>query len=609
MSYTHFIALIQTLLLYVFLAAAYFGWGKVFILAATRKKERTENIPHSFLIWSGWACSLLVFQSIHFFLPIHVYSVGPVLLLGAGFSLAFLLRNGASPCGLLHFTGPQSKYVGVAIIIGLLMTGSWLASRAMLPPNIYDSGLYHLNVIRWTNEFPLVPGLGNLHGRLAFNSSFFTYVAALNLYPFFGNGRSIANSFLILLTVGTLFELLSPCLIQPRLLLQASPMKWATPLLCIPVITYWALSSGGVMSPSPDLTSSLLQVTLFVIFVGSVARFLKDRTVPFPESLILCLLAATAITIKLSSVAFCGTIIVFAVLGILSGAQRPLSHAVRFLLPPVVVLIVFCLRGFVLSGAPLYPSAIGYIDTEWSVPLQQVTDVRNWVYSWARQPKVHWEEVLGSWAWFEPWFQRVAGQTTDVVYPLAVSLVCGILALVPCRHLEREQFLRQYLLSGIIPIPILAALVFWFLTAPDPRFANASFMLLAVSAIVLLLSKVQPNLGKIGMVAVICLLFIIGNLNLLHWAYSHRWIIKPISMDGWHPVKRVPMDVKVTTSGLHVYVPISGDQCWDAPLPCTPYFNESLRLRDPADMASGFTVRPIENNAKNAEPKDALDKE
>jgi len=592
---------ILTLLFYAFLTAAHFGWGKAFIVTVTRNESRTENVPLSFLVWTGWAFTLLLFQFVHFFLPINIYSVGPILFIGAAFSLAFLLRTRPARCGLSLFTGCPSRYAVTGIVFGLLLAASWLAARAMLPIDNYDSGLYHLNAIRWTNEYPLVPGLGNLHGRLAFNSSFFTYVAALNLHPLFGNGRSVANSFLILLTVATLLELLSRFLRRPSLVLQSPPIQWATPLFCLPYIAYWALSSNGVSAPSPDLTSSLLQVTIFVVFVRLLARIMEDRTVPFSDSLILSLLAATAITVKLSNVAFCGTIMVLVMFGILSTARRPLNHAVRFVLPLVVVLMVFCVRGIVLSGAPLYPSTIGYINAEWSVPLKHVTNERNWVYSWARQPKIHWEQVLGSWAWFEPWFQSVVGRTIDVVFPLAVFLVCSALALVvPCR-LERNRFSRQCLLSGIILTPIWVALVFWFLTAPAPRFANASFMLLAVSAIVSLLSNIQLNVSRRGMFTVICIIFVVANLNLLYWAFSHRWTVTHVSVDGWHKVNRVPLNEKVTSSGLRVYVPVSGDQCWDAPLPCTPYFHKGLRLRDPDNVASGFTVRPLENNEKIAE--------
>jgi hypothetical protein len=31
-------------------------------------------------------------------------------------------------------------------------------------------------------------------------------------------------------------------------------------------------------------------------------------------------------------------------------------------------------------------------------------------------------------------------------------------------------------------------------------------------------------------------------------------------------------------SGFEINVPVTGDQCWNIPLPCTPYFNESLSI-------------------------------
>jgi hypothetical protein len=55
------------------------------------------------------------------------------------------------------------------------------------------------------------------------------------------------------------------------------------------------------------------------------------------------------------------------------------------------------------------------------------------------------------------------------------------------------------------------------------------------------------------------------------------------------PLPRPAIVVRHTLSGLAVYVPTEGQQCWDAPLPCTPYFDPSLRLRDESSPRWGFT--------------------
>src|SRR5688500_16524798 len=60
---------------------------------------------------------------------------------------------------------------------------AWLVGTAAVaylaagPPLVYDTGFYHAQAVRWINEYPAVPGLANLHGRLAFNSSWFVWGA------------------------------------------------------------------------------------------------------------------------------------------------------------------------------------------------------------------------------------------------------------------------------------------------------------------------------------------------------------------------------------------------------------------------------------------------
>lgn len=587
MSITHVKAIALTLMIYLILALAFYGWGKAFILAV---RIRQKNIPQSFLVWTGWAFSLFLFQCIHFIMPINIYSVAPVLLVGIALYLCFYSRQKKE-----YSEVKQSSFVMAAASVAMmLLLILWVASRSMLPPTNYDSGLYHFNAIRWTNEYPLVLGLGNLHGRLAFNQSFFTYVAALNLYPLFGHGRSIANSFLFLLSIVTLFELILPIIKKPHYVHNMSPSHWVTSIFCLPLLAFWGLSSNGLPSPSPDLTCSLLQVIIFVIFTRLVSTYCNDGAISINEAMIVCLLAGTAITVKLSNVAFCAVVMVFALAGIFKTSHEHIKDMVRLLLPAVAVLSIFCLRGIMLSGAPLYPSTIAYISAGWSVPEENVLEQSYWVYSWARQPGAHWKEVLGSSTWFMPWLQKTILKITDVTYPLAVFILCGAL-IVFSRMCMRNNPRTPCRCHAIILLPLLASLAFWFFSAPNYRFANAVFLLLPISTAVLLLEQYQPHTKKTVFVIISGCVFVACSINLLIWSYTHRRTITRISVDGWHPVKQVALNVKVTRSGLRVYTPVQGDQCWDSPIPSTPYFKESLKLRDPAVIASGFTVSSNEN--------------
>ena len=73
----------------------------------------------------------------------------------------------------------------IAMTLLLFLVFAYGTSRGYIH---YDTGLYHAQSIRWIEEYGIVPGLGNLHSRLAYNSSAFC-LSALYSMAFLG-GRS-----------------------------------------------------------------------------------------------------------------------------------------------------------------------------------------------------------------------------------------------------------------------------------------------------------------------------------------------------------------------------------------------------------------------------------
>ena len=62
-------------------------------------------------------------------------------------------------------------------------------------PIHYDSGLYHIQAVKWIEQYAVVPGLGNLHGRLAFNPNLFNLTAGFSFSQFFNQPIYAVNSF------------------------------------------------------------------------------------------------------------------------------------------------------------------------------------------------------------------------------------------------------------------------------------------------------------------------------------------------------------------------------------------------------------------------------
>jgi hypothetical protein len=93
---------------------------------------------------------------IHFFAALS--ATVQMVTLGAGIALAAVFWR-----DLIQ----QCKQNPVSIFVGL---SAFLHRQAF---TFYDTGLYHLQTFLWNSQFPITPGLGNLHGRLAFNSTLF----------------------------------------------------------------------------------------------------------------------------------------------------------------------------------------------------------------------------------------------------------------------------------------------------------------------------------------------------------------------------------------------------------------------------------------------------
>jgi hypothetical protein len=595
-------AITQTLIIYLFVGTAYYGWGK----AATYVLGIGEptNCSAITLIWLGWAFTLFIFQLSHFFFPLTAYVVGPIFIIGAVFSIPQIVN------ALRRFPQQRSTLMRTAIIAIIMLAGAgWIAARSMNPPTNGDSGLYHFNAIRWINSFPIVPGLGNLHGRLAYNQSFFTYVAALNFYPLLGYGRSLANSFLLLLTTWSFASFLCPVLKRPSLLAESHPLQYSSVLFAFPILGSLALRSNGLASPTPDLASTLLQLMMFVMLAQGIAAWMKGEGQQDHRATVLAILAATAITIKLSNFAFSAVIVSMCLAFSWRTSGDRIRGILRILVPASVVILVWTVRGFILSGYPLFPATIGHVSVDWAVPIEKVTDEANMVYAWARQPDTHWSNVLDSWEWFEPWSRRMSSDVVGVIYPLVLAVVFCIIAVLSLWLSFFKQRAWPRCLEWAILPPVVIGLISWFFTAPDPRFAHALFWCLSLSSVLLFLCAVQPLLKQRSWMVVLCVVFITANLHFIHdavYRVYRRNIIQEVSSSGWHPIKTIPLIQKQTLSGLVVFTPEQGSQCWDSPLPCTTpaRFNPDLRLRIPGKLTSGFTVTMSQKDAEQGAARD-----
>jgi hypothetical protein len=542
--------------------------------------SRVDTAPGDLTdFWIGWAVLVAMLQFWHLLLPADGRALAVMALLGAAGWLW-------SARDLRSLWSARRDAPSWAFWLALLLVATVLADLAVGPPRNIDSGRYHFESVRWAASYPIVPGLGNLRRQLSLNSSYFLYVAMLDAGWWQRRAHHLANGVLLL-------ALFAQILLSARALLtaraRAQPIHVFWLLLLAPIVG--AALGSNVSSPSPDLPVFALGV---IIASELMTLFVHARASPrrrVRAFLAIVLLASVGITVKLSIAVFGAVAVVVAFVAWRSTAE-PQLRADRMALvaaaAAAVILGSWMIRGVVLSGYPAYPIGVGGAPVEWRLPASVLADSRASIHDLARLPivgavppeaRAAW---FVGWGWTRRWMRRALMFRAELVLPCLAALVaCGVA--LYCRWHDPQPRPVGAPRASFFIVPVVA-IVFWFLTAPDPRFAFASFAVLAPATFAFAFERHPAARRTVLWVGTV----LSCGLAVTLLASSFAWI-RPGPDGGFHPSPVVPMRTFVTDSGLTLHVP-PPDECWDGPLTCTTSPQAGLRLRRQNDLGSGFVV-------------------
>lgn len=606
--------MLDTLLATLAILATWAAWGSAFvavgsavfpagILSRGRIRSRADSRDAGYDVghddralrllvwfWSGWCAVVLFLQVWHLALPVDVRAVGVVggLAIVAGF-----VRQRELRAVVVGFVGakPDRLTLLIAAAIGLV----W-ANLATGEIRITDTGLYHMQSARWNAAYPIVTGLGNLHGRLAYNNASLLYAALVDVGPWSHGGHHVAGGLLALGCLLPLAASIAPAIAGPADRDAAATRSWlrhvARALLVIPAMLH---ASRHATSLSPDLPATLLGTVLAVVLIelclGRAAAGTNAsggdgaRLSPTAAVALVALLSATAVSVKLSTIATGGVATLVAVwLARISPARCLLAAAVF-----AVAVGPWCARGVILSGYLAYPSQAVAFDVPWRVPREWAEEDRRTIVAWARDPERNATEVLADWSWVGPWSLRQAKDVLGVTLPLAAIAACiAVIARDRKRRHSRVGEAPPRLWPAALPF--VAAVVFLLATAPDlARFGGASLWIIAVVAATTWLAERRQSTEAaefraarriVVAVAVVLAVIAAGKIG--------RFIR---FTGGLAPIPQAELRTVRTDSGLELHVPADSDRGWDAPLPSTPYAKPQLTLRREGDLGAGFEHR------------------
>ncbi len=533
--------------------------------AILRPLRIVDPLPPVFAVVIGFAALATLGNVLNFWTaltPAHALLFlmagwGMLILKGIGFA-----RRTWGTWGLPRLTGLRvAGGVGVGAV--LLLTATTAAEIV----TTYDAGLYHVGAVRWLTNSPVVLGLANLHGRFGFNPSWLTAAAMLEVPGVAGHSHQVTNAILFAAYGIALIGVFTRPLSRPALIFAAAtgPIWLMLPLL------------GTVNSHAPDFPILILTLLMTFLAVEGIGAGKSQRDYAGALGLtgLAWLVAAFAVTVKFSAL----PLMLIPLAMVCTRRQIGLSPGAAALIG--VMVTAWAGRGIALSGCVAYPVSQTCLPVVWAVPIEAVKMEAIWVQSWARAPfTADYQAVLGSAAWLGRWVQDSVNEAFNAPFRVGYAAVMAMAGLLIGSVQPPKPGRSPYRLPALI---LLIGVGYWFLTAPALRFGHGYLLGLGALGLAGGLYAVDPALLRRLQLPALGGIIITATLG----AVTRLPIVAP---DHWPPLFEDVAETRTTDQGVTVYTPRYADQCWAAPLPCTPYFNPALWLQC-TDGRCMFTAR------------------
>lgn len=561
--------------------------------------ERRVN-AHTLMgaFWLGMAVTVLLLQLWHLIWPIN--------------AAAFLLLAAIAAVGLAEHARALRAWMqdlhrpsALAATAALALAALWLGNRGLATVSNFDTYMYHVPAVEWYKQYPLVPGLGNLQERFAFNNANFLYAALLESALWARGSTHLVNGVFVL-------AFLAGIAARFAQRLEGSTVRGPAAfdlVLLGPVLAVGAQASmfAGL---TPDLPAGLALLAGFSLLVSAVWNVPAD---PGERAFTLFVAGTTfalAATLKLSVAggALPAWIITGFMLWRMNRERTPLSGKMLLIMAGFSTALVglWLARGIMTSGYPMYPSTLAGLPVDWRMPAENARASYDWIAFFARTFHDPATYNAGDWSayvcspttWIGPWFRSMLLPQNLWQIPVPVVLLATLGVLTTRERARHELPARAWLLL----IPPAMAIVMWWVVAPRPLFGYWAFWLAAAvvaaaAAPALPITRRLLVLGLTTGLGVMSLPLLGSGLDAARAtdgsnlaAAAGVWFVKP---DSASLVQRTrwdfPLRTYQTRSGLTLYVPV-GHRCGRGQLPCTSHPSPSLELRG-AGMRTGFRAR------------------
>ena len=428
---------------------------------------------------------------------------------------------------------------------------------------------YYIQKIRWAQQFPLIPGLGNLESHYGLDSSHYLQLAFLDKIPFII--RPLWNFSGYLLALGMLYFFVIPTYIiiaKSQLFRASDVMK----LLFTPILIHYCFDMHpGLESDLPVfIFGSFLSIKLFKNI------FENENNL---GSIFICICLGFCSKMSFLPVAIL-TLLILLIL-----YRENINDTIKeYKLDVLLIIIGLSLqihRNILLTGYPFYPFEGVSVPVEWKMNKKDVKTLSNGISRSAKGVFGVEKNAVGIKLLIKNnlkknfFLQRLRIET---LYPLILTIL-GLLYII----INKRIFKRIILFA----LPALGQLGMWYFYAPDSRFASFAFWWLGAGFFGFTLFDLFPNIfNKLSPIIIILISFSFHTIDQIG-SVKNLFIQNPSNYMPTTP----SVYIFTTNSGLELLVPENGQKCDDSPIPCTRFPRENLSLREPGIIESGFYLK------------------
>lgn len=445
---------------------------------------------------------------------------------------------------------------GAALLLFLLF--AYGTSGGMIH---YDTGLYHAQSIRWIEEFGIVPGLGNLHSRLAYNSSSFC-LSALYSFAFLGGQSYHAcagfAAFLLAVVCMEMFW----------------QKRWKEPKLShfVRLMGFYYLLTlfDEMVSPASDY---FMVISVFYLLIRwlDLMEEKEDSYVPYA---MLCILCVSVVTIKLSGALILLLTVKPAVMMIKEKRGKEIG---KYLGVGFVTALPFFIRNIILSGWVIYPfTFLDLFNFDFKIPKGMADYDAKEIQVWGRgfRDVTQFDEPITK--WIRNWAMSLDG-TNQVFLLLALSGLVMLAGLCVYALLKRKKEMLDFLLvAGTLAVCFL----FWLTSAPLIRYGCVYLWVLPVLVWGFFYLKISAGLDRFKIYYILlfaAILFKMGNFVLeTSKAATAAYLIRQKDYENFDTVS-------YELHGYTFYYPKQGDRTGYEDFPASPV--------KAADIFRGETIK------------------